>query len=170
VVRRDATVRSILAKGDLPQGEAAAEMLIIRQSGNWGVKNIEGLRLHASLIARNPKIFNSKKYSDRIGFVLQRAVKSKKMMSRTSMDAKLINLQRQKLPSAHKVFRSLLNVAKSKGMSVSLDVESLMWTYVKWGSEQPRFPARRQILRDYSNKTEQIKNTQSGTSKSEEME
>lgn len=143
-IREDSGARSALAKGDVPRREGMAEALIIPHAGGW---NIDARRLHAALIAQHPNIIDSSDRSDVLGGVLRRA--SGRDMSADSMDQRITMIQRIPLHQAHKVIRTMVNAAASSGRPLRLNVEALLWMYLKWDSDAPQYPKRREVLRDY---------------------
>ena len=156
-VKERSDVRSALRMGDIPQREAMAERYLLTRSGEWG---IDARRLHAALIAQNPRIVDSKNSRDGLGDVLRRLTRGPSGMARDTVEEKIVLLQRQRLRAAHQTIRSLLRAASANGRIVHLNVESLLWIYLQWDKDGPRYPQRREILRHYyrSEATDESKN------------
>ena len=155
-------MRSALSKGDIPQREAMAEQFILPRAGEWG---IDARRLHGALIAQNPRIIDSTELSDGMGDVLRRLTYGASGMSSTTVEQKIVMIQRQRLPAAHQTFRTLLAAASAGGKAIHLNVESILWIYLQWDREGPQYPKRREILRHYyreearkSNVSDQLQN------------
>ena len=145
-VKERGDIRSALRMGDVAQRESMSEQYLLARSGEWG---IDARRLHAALIAQNPRIVDSTDNGDGLGDVLRRLTRRGVGMSSDTVEQKIILLQRQHLPAAHKTIRSLLRAAAANGRTVHLNVESLLWMYLQWDKDGPRYPQRREILRHY---------------------
>lgn len=145
-IKERGDIRAALRMGDVAQREAMSEQYLLARSGEWG---IDARRLHAALIAQNPRIVDSTDNGDGLGDVLRRITRRGAGMSNDTVEQKIILLQRQRLPAAHQTIRSLLRAASANGRTVHMNVESLLWIYLQWDEGGPRYPKRREILRHY---------------------
>ena len=141
---KDPAQRAALRRADLTSADHLAYPLLApRWADQPGLK--APMLLHAAAAARYDRV----RQTDGQGLGhLARTLVDRKVIRLSSVETRLLVIQRKPLPEAHKVLGGLMAAAQSGG-GFGIDWFSLWRIYRYWNARPDDFPTRKQILADF---------------------